>query len=127
MFFRVNEFNINEVQILLSNKSRNIPDNAISIITGKNAIGKSKLLSNIISYYIKKIKTTESNDIKSMYNENNNKPKNIIVITNNSVDRFPIKNEKDQFYEYFGNRTKHRATINDKYEIFRNFYFIFDI
>lgn len=119
MFFRVNEFNINEVQILLSNKSRNIPDNAISIITGKNAIGKSKLLSNIISYYIKKIKTTESNDIKSMYNENNNKPKKIIVITNNSVDRFPIKNEKDQFYEYFGNRTKHRATINDKYEIFR--------
>ncbi|MCU4316649.1 ATP-binding protein [Acinetobacter bereziniae] len=119
MFFRVNEFNFGDFEVILSTQNKRLPDNAISIITGKNAVGKSRLLSNIIAFYIKKIKDTKDNDLNSQYYDSNNKPSNIIVITNNSADRFPQKYEKDTFYEYFGNKTKLRATINDKYEIFR--------
>lgn len=113
MYFQVNECLFGDKKIILSYKSRNIPDNSISVIVGKNAIGKSKLLASIVDEFLKRLNTAKFKNTTLM------KPSKVIAISNTNNDRFPIKNKYRDSYEYFGNKSKQQNGNYDKFHIFK--------
>lgn len=87
-------------------------EHSYTIITGKNAVGKSRLLEEIILRFL--------NTYDSYWGDiNNNLPKNIIAISNIRHDRFPLNKKKFPNYQYIGSKNISSSTVNDKNYIFK--------
>lgn len=104
MAFRIDNFSFANKEIILSEKIEGENDHVFTLITGENAIGKSRLLTSIITFYLARSKKYEFYDVNSILIEHEDAPHRIIAVTNTINDRFPIKKNKSTVYEYFGNK-----------------------
>jgi predicted ATP-binding protein involved in virulence len=101
-----------------STENINPDDNVFTVIVGKNGTGKSRLLGEIIRYYI------DDNQSINYYNQSElgfsessigevvatSVPNKIIAVSTSPFDKFPIRNrfrtreEHDDYYSYVGLR-----------------------
>lgn len=116
MSFRINSFDFANKTICLSKKTTISNDHTFTIITGKNAVGKSRLLTSIVTHYLR------NSDSHSLFSEVI--PERIIAISNINNDKFPLKRDKTEKYAYIGNKSiaPHMGLRNEKYFIFKNLY-----
>lgn len=113
MAFQILNYPFANKSIELSYENHLMNDNhCFTILTGKNGIGKSRLLVSIVSKYLKE---NNSNEILSKI-----EPNKIIAISNIKTDKFPIKRNKSEKYYYFGNKSNSPFQSNDRYSIFKN-------
>ena len=119
MTFRIDNFSFANKNIKLTNDQPFNSENTFSLITGVNAVGKSRLLTSIIQSYLSNGKKYEMYKIDSILIEHPIKmPNKIIAITNSLSDKFPMKNPKSTIYEYFGNKSNGNI-IYDKYSFIK--------
>lgn len=87
MSFRIFKLQYKSKIIQLCDKNASENSNIFTLITGKNGVGKTQLLTYIIKDYIdqldNKIKITTTDGLNSYI------PKKLIVHTNSKFDRFP--------------------------------------
>ncbi|WP_157758094.1 AAA family ATPase [Acinetobacter larvae] len=115
MAFRVNDFLFKNQNIILAKDHQFNSEHTFSLITGMNAIGKSRLLTSIIQSYLIYSKKYEMYDVDSILIDHPiQMPNKIIAITNALSDKFPEKNSKSRIYEYFGNKSN-GSIIYDRY------------
>ncbi|MDI3455219.1 AAA family ATPase [Acinetobacter sp. V89_4] len=113
MSFQILNYPFANKNIELSRENNLIGNNhCFTILTGKNGIGKSRLLVSIVSNYLKE---KNSNELLST-----KEPCKIIAISNIKTDKFPFKRNKSEKYYYFGNKSNHPYQSTDKYSIFKN-------
>lgn len=114
MSFQIFNYPFANKNIELSHANNLIENNhCFTILTGKNGIGKSRLLVSIVSKYLKDKTSDELKDIEV--------PTKVIAISNIKTDKFPVRKNKSGKYYYFGNRTSHPyQSTTDKYSIFNN-------
>lgn len=115
MIFRLNDFTFaNKIIKLRSDQESNL-ENTFSLITGINAVGKSRLLTSIIQSHLSHDRTYNHFQTDSILIDHKiAMPNKIIAITNSFNDKFPVKNNKSTIYEYFGNKSN-GIIIYDKY------------
>lgn len=107
MSFRINEFQFNNKNVVLSYQDVSNENHTFTIITGKNSVGKSRLLTKIINHYLKK------NKIITSFNY---LPSKIICVTNIQFDKFPLSGYKRSIpYDYFGRRNRNKFSNYDRY------------
>ncbi len=113
MSFQILNYSFANKDIKLSHSNAFLNNNhCFTILTGKNGVGKSRLLVSIVSKYLK---DKNSNDLK-----NTDEPNKIIAISNIKTDKFPIRrNESDRYY-YFGNKSGLPNRDLDRFFIFKN-------
>jgi AAA15 family ATPase/GTPase len=63
MSFQINSFDFANKTICLSKKKTISNDHTFTIITGKNAVGKSRLLTSIVTHYLR------NSDSHSLFSE----------------------------------------------------------
>lgn len=107
MGFQVRNYNFAKNQLTISYEN-NSEEHTYSIITGKNAVGKSRLLTSIIINQL-------TNSQIDLFDTNT--PKKIIALSNIKNDKFPDKNKKSKNYEYFGTKSN---LLSDNFHVFRN-------
>ncbi|MEO4149259.1 AAA family ATPase [Acinetobacter pittii] len=113
MSFQILNYPFANKNIELSRENNLIGNNhCFTILTGKNGIGKSRLLVSIVSNYLKE---KNSNELLST-----KEPCKVIAISNIKTDKFPFKRNKSEKYYYFGNKSNHPYQSTDKYSIFKN-------
>lgn len=113
MSFQINNFEFSNKNIVLSYENNNLKkDHCFTILTGKNGIGKSRLLVSIVSKYLR--------DQNSTTLKNTIEPNKIIAISNIKTDKFPIKRNKSDKYYYIGNKSNNSFQNTDRYSIFKN-------
>lgn len=86
MSFRINKLKYKDEEIQLCYEESNVNSNIFTLITGKNGVGKTQLLTHIVRNYI--------NIFEDLKADNSNKsdidiPEKIIVHTNSRIDKFP--------------------------------------
>lgn len=114
MTFRIENYSYANKEIVLSKATINTL-NTYTLVTGRNAIGKSRLLTSIISSYLSNIKKYEYFSPDSILIDHSFiMPRKIIAITNTLNDKFPLKDSKSRIYDYFGNKSKGNITY-DRY------------
>lgn len=113
MSFQILNYSFANKDIKLSNANSLFNNNhCFTILTGKNGVGKSRLLVSIVSKYLK---NKNSNELENIY-----EPNKIIAISNIKTDKFPIRrNESDRYY-YFGNKSGFPNRGLDRFFIFKN-------
>ncbi|MDC4992500.1 ATP-binding protein [Acinetobacter baumannii] len=115
MPFRIKNFLFANKVIELSKDQTSNSEHTFSLITGINAVGKSRLLTSIIQSYLINSKKYEMFKVDSILIDHPIKmPNKIIAITNSLNDKFPLKNSKSYIYEYFGNKSNGNI-IYDRY------------
>jgi len=110
MNFQINEIKFNSKKIALTKVNTINSNHTFTVITGKNAAGKSRLLNTIIKSFF------SQNEISK------DSPNKIIAISNMYNDRFPLKPPINsvQKYEYFGYKSKNQTNNDDKFFYFKN-------
>ncbi|MEW3721718.1 AAA family ATPase [Pseudomonas aeruginosa] len=82
----------------------NANENTFSILIGKNGVGKSRLLTEIINHY-SKIYSEEKNSFRQLYSKT---PSTIISVSTSPFDKFPLpitmKHRQVRNYHYVGMR-----------------------
>ncbi|HCA5151360.1 AAA family ATPase [Acinetobacter baumannii] len=96
MSFQIFDFNFANKSICLSKKTNNSESHTFTIITGKNAVGKSRLLASIVINYLTQ---------PGSHTLFGNNPDKIIAISNIINDKFPLKKDKTKNYAYIGSKT----------------------
>lgn len=112
MSFRIIDIEYRERKIQLCTNNSINNDNIFTLITGKNGIGKTRLLTHIINHY--------NNLLEQYKNENVEKnktttilPEKIIVHTNSKFDRFPIMNRAPKQYKNLSGSSYYHSTNNE--------------
>lgn len=112
MSFILNEFRFNNKKIVLSYDANILENHTFTIVTGKNSVGKSRLLTRIINHYLRNNITTPIS---------NNYPSKIISVTNIQNDKFPINGNKNSIpYDYFGRKNKYTFNNYDRYSFIKS-------
>lgn len=119
MFFRISSVIHDHTQIQISNEEEYNQENTFTIITGRNASGKSRLLRKIVSNYIfsEKYDLLEASDVMpNFYSET--RPSCVIAVSTGNRDRFPRPTDKISEsgidYHYIGNFIQRtRSTQNN--------------
>lgn len=96
-FFAISSVLHDHRQIHLTDESTDFLENKFTIITGRNACGKSRLLRKIVSNYIfsDRYDLLEASDVlPSFYSET--RPSCVIAVSTGSRDKFPRPTEKTQ-------------------------------
>ncbi|MNY87446.1 hypothetical protein D3C78_36780 [compost metagenome] len=88
MSFRIVNLEYKKKKIQLCDKYTSENSNIFTLITGKNGVGKTQLLTHIIKYYIDQF-DQQKNLITVKDKFNSNIPEKLIVHTNSKFDRFP--------------------------------------
>lgn len=115
MAFRIDNFSFANKNIQLTKDKPLNLEHTFSLITGVNAVGKSRLLTSIIQSYLTHGKKYEMYKVDSILIDHPiQMPNKIIAITNTLSDKFPIKNSKSNIYEYFGNKSN-GTIVYDRY------------
>ncbi|MDV7458264.1 AAA family ATPase [Acinetobacter baumannii] len=113
MSFKIHNFLFKNQTIKLSNYQNSNKEHIFTIITGKNGVGKTQLLTSIVADYLK-------NDI-NMVKPDFSSPRKIIAVSNIKYDNFPIRKKTSKNYYYIGNRpTITGLYMNDRYHVFKN-------
>lgn len=120
MVFRIDNFSFANKNIELTKDQPSNSDHTFSLITGVNAVGKSRLLTSIIQSYLTNGKKYEMYKVDSILIDHSiQMPNKIIAITNSLSDKFPIKNSKSHVYEYFGNKSNGNNLVYDKFSFIK--------
>ncbi len=88
MSFRIINLEFKNKQIQLCDKDTNENSNIFTLVTGKNGVGKTQLLTHIIKNYIDQYEK-QKNIITVKDKSNSDTPNKLIVHTNSKFDRFP--------------------------------------
>lgn len=83
MAFRISKINFKDKNITLCSEVSEDKSNVFTLITGKNGVGKTQLLTHIVRYYLNIIPKEEDNSHKAI------SPERLIVHTNSKFDKFP--------------------------------------
>ncbi|TDQ18603.1 putative ATP-binding protein involved in virulence [Algoriphagus boseongensis] len=124
---------------LIMDKKGDLNNNHFTVIIGKNASGKSRILASILN----KIRIAKNHRLKPLedsgylrlwlnneeymisgksYNPDDFKEINLLSISNSLFDKFPFSTKSDKNYTYIGQRmiglsTHRRAIINDVLDV----------
>lgn len=113
MTFQITNFNFANKNITLSYPNNTINNHTFTIITGRNGIGKSRLLVSLVSSFL-------SNQVKFDNILNKNTVEKVIAVSNIRNDKFPRKRGKSDKYHYIGSKLTLPAQYNDRFSVFKN-------
>lgn len=106
MSFQIENYSFANKNITLSHqKALDDKSHTFTILTGKNGVGKSRLLVSLVSNFLTK------------KDSNLNK---VLAVSNIKNDKFPIKREKLNNYHYIGSRLSNNYQQNDRFIVFSN-------
>lgn len=113
MTFQITNFNFANKNITLSFPNNTINNHTFTIITGRNGIGKSRLLVSLVSSFL-------SNQVKLDSILNKNTVEKVIAVSNIRNDKFPRKRGKSDKYHYIGSKLTPPLQYNDRFSVFKN-------
>lgn len=113
MTFQITNFNFANKNITLSYPNNTINNHTFTIITGRNGIGKSRLLVSLVSSFL-------SNQVKLDSILNKNAVEKVIAVSNIRNDKFPRKRGKSDKYHYIGSKLTPPLQYNDRFSVFKN-------
>ncbi|MCL6236987.1 ATP-binding protein [Acinetobacter sp. ANC 5033] len=106
MSFQIKNYSFANKNITLSNeKEPSENSHTFTILTGKNGVGKSRLLVSLVSNHL----SNSSSNLKK-----------VIAVSNIKNDKFPIQKGKFNNYFYIGNNSNVNSYTNDRFFLFSN-------
>ncbi|MFW2014217.1 AAA family ATPase [Acinetobacter bereziniae] len=112
MSFQIKKFKFSNETIVLSKPNSFHNNHTFTILTGRNGIGKSRLLVSLISNLLSDDLYDEELD---KYNLNK-----IIAVSNIKNDKFPSTKRHSEKYFYIGNKSNFPTSYNDRFSVFKN-------
>jgi len=113
MTFQITNFQFANKNIKLSYPNNSLNNHTFTIITGRNGIGKSRLLVSLVSNFL-------SNEVLLDNSLNKDILQKVIAVSNIKNDKFPTKRDKSNNYHYIGNKSNFPTQHNDRFAVFRN-------
>lgn len=113
MTFQITNFNFANKNIILSYPNNIINNHTFTIITGRNGIGKSRLLVSLVSSFL-------SRQVELDNSINKQKLKKVIAVSNIRNDKFPRKRGRTDNYHYIGNKLNPPLQHNERFSVFKN-------
>jgi predicted ATPase len=114
MAFQITRFPFRNKTIKLSSYENLREGHTFTIITGKNGVGKTQLLTSIVTEYLK-------NEHNIQIDSDFHTPNKIIAVSNIKYDNFPVRKKMSMNYHYIGNKNSPNSFYtNDRYQVFKH-------